>query len=63
MHSCRYFLNIAGYQIRIIKLRKIQEYPHAAMGSGALLSRWQSGVNVRSEHGTQPFAFNHFSLF
>jgi hypothetical protein len=38
MHSSEYFLDIAGYEIRIIKFRKTQEIPQKAMGSEALLS-------------------------
>ena len=63
MYSNRYLLDIAEYEIRIIKFRKAQKIPNEDLGSEALLSSWQPGVNVRGEHGPQSFAFNHFSLF
>ena len=45
------------------KFRKPQEFPQQAMARQVLFSSWQSGVNVRGEHGPQSFALNHLSLF
>jgi len=63
MHPYSYFLEIAEYELKIIKLRKTQAFPQEAIDSDGMLSGWPSGVEVKGEYGPQSFAFHQFSLF